>query len=249
MTPMTTVARQPRIQTPSPTGASAGDVAPAVGSESARQQGGAGDLHAGSSVGEAHAGGPNLKRFQTGNARTALEPGQSGSGEALAQTRATRDLGVGSERSQFTKQAELYSGVLSAEMVTQRGPMRGSHTASRETAVASLGFVDTRGFFGDAAAVEVELVPRHTLVDRSVLGGQMVEQQNPGVLGEAVRVRLERDDNGVYRAQAPANHAFFVTDSESGYARRILEDVLVSVHGRDGVEDTAYGARYALLGS
>jgi hypothetical protein len=167
----------------------------------------------------------------------------------LVSTNATLDLGRGVERSSYAKTSELYSGALSAGLVNQRAPMRGSHTSSRETAVTSLEFDDKRGFFGGAAQVDVELVPQHTLVQRSSVGGQMLEQRQEGVVDEslAVRVRLERGEDGAYRAQAGENQAFFVTSSEGGYATRILEDINVAVIGLDGTEDTAFGARYGLL--
>lgn len=159
------------------------------------------------------------------------------------------DLGAGSERGAYSKTADLYSGAVTASLINQRGPMTGSHTSSRETAVTALEFTDQRGFFGGAASVEVELVPQHTLIDRSSMGGHLTEQRRAGVLDEsqAVRVRLERGSDGTYRASAPDNKGFFVTSSEVGYARRVLEDIKISVIGAAGVEDTAYGARYGLL--
>jgi hypothetical protein len=115
--------------------------------------------------------------------------------------------------------------------------------------VTGLDFVDRRGFFGGAASVEVELVPQHTVIDRLTMGGQMIEQRRSNVIDEtqAVRVRLDRDADGVYRASTNDNEAFFLAKSETGYARLILEDIKVSVHGASGVEDTAYGARYGLI--
>jgi hypothetical protein len=189
------------------------------------------------------------------NARVGALRGGSGAGspEAPATARnpanAAIDLGAGSERSAFTRTATLYSGELTASLIDQRGPMKGSHTASRETAVTALEFVDRRGFFGGAASVEVDLVPQHTVIDRSSMGGHLVEQRRGGVIDEnaSVRVRLDRGSDGVYRASANNNQAFFVTDSESGYARRILENIKVAVRGPAGVEDTAYGARYGLF--
>jgi len=162
---------------------------------------------------------------------------------------ATVDLGVGAERSAYGRTAKIYSGAVTASLINQRGPMTGSHTSSRETAVSALEFVDQRGFFGGAASVEVELVPQHTIIDRSSMGGHLREHRRSGVLDEtaAVRVRLDRGSDGVYRAAAGDNRAFFVTDSETGYARRVLEDIKISVRGTAGVEDTAYGARYGLL--
>lgn len=159
------------------------------------------------------------------------------------------DLGPGSERTAYSKTSELYSGALTVGLVQQRGPMTSSHTSSRETAVSALDFVDQRGFFGGAASVEVELVPQHTVIERQTMGGQMVEQRRSGVVDEnqAVRVRLERGGDGVYRASAGENKAFFVARSEVGYARFVLENIQGSVHGASGVEDTAYGARYGLL--
>lgn len=205
------------------------------------------DVRARSSFGGHSTGeGSTLERFVEGGPRSAPEPAVL---PGIAQSTATHDLGSGVERSEFSKEAAIYSGLVEANLISQRGPNRGSHTATRETAISSLNFVDSRGFFGGASVVEADIVPRHTVIDRGVIGGQMTEQQNPGVLGEAVRVRLERGDDGVYRAQAPANHALFVTSSDSGYARQILEDILISIHGRDGTEDSAHGARYGLLSS
>lgn len=159
------------------------------------------------------------------------------------------DLRVGAERATYNKSAALYSGDLSASFINQRAPLTGSHTSSRETAVTGLDFVDQRGFFGGAASVEVELVPQHTVIDRQTMGGQMIEQRRSNVIDEsqAVRVRLDRDADGVYRASAGDNEAFFLVKSETGYARFILEDIKVSLHGESGIEDTAYGARYGLL--
>jgi hypothetical protein len=183
------------------------------------------------------------------------------------------DLGSGSERSSYSKTIELYSGPVTAGLINQRGPMAGnSHTSSRETAVASLEFVDKRNFFLGADYVIIELVPQHTIIERSTMGGQLVEQRRTGVLdhSQATRVRLDLKHDGVYRASAGAtnldedvvipapNKAFLKTTSESGLApRRILEDIKVTVSGTQGywapmtpakfVEDTAYGARYGGL--
>lgn len=159
------------------------------------------------------------------------------------------DLGPGSERSSFTRTAELYSGSLTADLVSQLGPMVGSHTASRQFAVQGLAFEDKRGFLGGADAVEVELIAQHTRVQRSSVGGHFSEQQQRGVLDEAnaVRVRLEPGDDGVYRAAAGDNRAFFVTSSETGYATQILEQIKVAVASRDGTEESAFDARYDLL--
>ncbi len=183
------------------------------------------------------------------------------------------DLGSGSERSSYSKTIELYSGSITAGLINQRGPMAGnSHTSSRETAVASLEFVDKRNFFLGASYVIVELVPQHTIIERSTMGGQLVEQRRAGVLdhSQATRVRLDLKHDGVYRASAgatnldddiviaAANQAFLKTTSEGGLApRRILEDIKVSVSATQGywapmtpakfVEDTAYGARYGGL--
>ena len=161
---------------------------------------------------------------------------------------ATIDLGPANQRDTFTKTAELYSGSVTAGLVSQLGPMVGSHTASRHTAVSNLAFEDKRNFFHGAEEVEVELVAQHTLVHRTPIGGQLVEQQERGVIDQtsAVRVRLERGDDGVYRAAAGDNQAFFMTSSETGYATRILENIKFAVVG-DGHEDSAFNARYDLF--
>lgn len=179
----------------------------------------------------------------------ALTPSSDPAAPAPVSPNALIDLRVGAERVNYDKTAALYSGALTASLIQQRGPTTGSHTSSRETAVTGLDFVDQRGFFGGAASVEVELVPQHTMIDRLTMGGQMIEQRRSNVIDEnrAVRVRLERDMDGVYRANAGDNAAFLVASSETGYARFILEDIKVSVRGAAGVEDTAYGARYGLL--
>jgi hypothetical protein len=201
----------------------------------------------------AHVAAPALDRFDRPAVTTTPSTGSgtpvvSASAATSRPANQTIDLGFGSERGSYSKTSEIYSGSITAGVINQRGPMPNSRTSSRETAVASLEFVDKRGFFGGASSVDVELVPQHTIIDRSTMGGQLVEQRRTGVLSEsqATLVRLERDTDGVYRANAGNNQAFFVTSSETGYARRILEDIKISVRAV-GVEDTAYGARYGML--
>jgi hypothetical protein len=177
----------------------------------------------------------------------------------LLEPNATADLGPSVQRSEQQKTVELYGGTLAAGLVHQAGPMTGSHTASRQVAVTGLELREKNGFFGGAPELQIELVPERRITRMQLAGSRAVEVTLDGQLDHGARalVTLTRGEDGVYRASAGANKAFFSALSETGYGASALTDIRVSVRSlpfaneRNEMvgphEDSQYGKGYGLL--
>ena len=157
---------------------------------------------------------------------------------------ALTDLGNGYQRQAIARTVELFSGTLTLDGVNQQGPMTGSHTTSRQVAVTGATFEDKKNFFKGAAKVKLEIHPEH---NQTTMTDYLYEESRPNVENRNAMsvVTLVRQADGRYKAEAPANKAFFSALSEQGMSADALTGIKVSVFDpKSGKEDSLFGADY-----
>jgi hypothetical protein len=147
-------------------------------------------------------------------------------------------IGAPNQRGTSTSVISAFSGELSVDRLNQQGPMRGSHTGSREVAVTGLSFKPKGEYFANATRIDVEIFPETKTF--GIPGSADTSGDRAGIReqNKTVIVSLERQPDGSFKSPPLGQNQAWLTDfSENGYASRVVTGFNFSLVDQNGKRD------------